>query len=168
MARLIRNRESNAESFYVASFKNDKDVRAVAEPSNEFAEEKKPPKNVQAFGDSDGFLNKGMGGLDKPIGGLNGDESKEIPWVKSPNGRLEIYTNMCHLTWSLDDVRVRIAQLISEGRPGGEMQTFAEERATVTFTWRGAKMLRDQLSNIISKYEQENGEIQVSIKLPQP
>ncbi|GAC1432330.1 MAG: hypothetical protein NVS1B11_10850 [Terriglobales bacterium] len=38
---------------------------------------------------------------------------KPIPWVKSPDGVFEAYSNMTHIVWSLDDVRVRLGQIIA-------------------------------------------------------
>lgn len=44
----------------------------------------------------------------------NGKEEskKQIRWVRSPNGMVDVHTNSWHTQWSLDDVRVRFAQLV--------------------------------------------------------
>jgi|SRR5665213_875898 len=93
----------------------------------------------------------------------------KLPWVKSPNGIFEVYANTMHTTWSLDDVRIRLGQVVDNPKtpePGPEFLGAAEERAAVTFSWRAAKLMRDQLTRIIDGYEKVNGEIKVDIKLP--
>ena len=100
------------------------------------------------------------------------DKKKSIPWVKSPKGVFEVYANMTHLTWSLDDVRVRLGQIIDNPetpQPGEGFKAVAEERAAVTFSWRGAKFFRNNLTAIIESYEKVNGEIKLDIALaPSP
>jgi hypothetical protein len=49
--------------------------------------------------------------------------------------------------------------------PGPEFIAVAEERAAVTFTWRNALMLRDQLSKLLEAYEKVNGPIKTDVKL---
>jgi len=100
------------------------------------------------------------------------ETKKPIPWVKSPDGVFEVYANMTHLVWSLDDVRVRLGQIIDSPEtpnPGEGFLAVSEERAAVTFSWRGAKFFRNQLSAIIDSYEQVNGEINLDVVLaPSP
>src|ERR1700685_3160184 len=96
------------------------------------------------------------------------EEQKKIDWVKSPDGVLEVYANMSHMVWSLDDVRIRLAQLIENPKtpnPGADFSIVAQERGAVTFTWRNAVVLRDQLSKLIEAYEKTNGPIKVDVKL---
>jgi hypothetical protein len=93
------------------------------------------------------------------------EQNKPVKWEKSPSGVAEIYANMSHLTWSLDDIRIRIGQLIFVGNPGDVITPIAEERAAITVTWRNAKLLRDQLALIVDSYERANGEIKMDIKL---
>ena len=90
-------------------------------------------------------------------------------WIKSPDGVLEVYANNIHVTWSLDDVRVRYAQTVSSPKtpnPSLEQLSAFEERAAITVSWRIAKILRDQLTKVIDHYEQVNGQIKTDIKLP--
>jgi len=97
------------------------------------------------------------------------DQQPKLPWIKSPNGVIDIYTNSAHLTWSVDDVRIRLAQIIDNPEtpnPGRGFRGAQEERAAVTFTWRVAKVLRDQLTKAIEAFEEVNGEIKVDVKLP--
>jgi len=97
------------------------------------------------------------------------DETKKpIPWVKSPKGVFEVYANMTHLVWSLDDVRVRLGQIIDSPEtpnPGSDFRAVSEERAAVTFSWRGAKFFRNQLSTLIANYEKVNGDIKLDVTL---
>jgi hypothetical protein len=92
-----------------------------------------------------------------------------MSWVKSPSGIAEIYTNRIHATWSVDDVRMRLGQVVDSPQtpnPGTGFQGAIEERAAITFSWRNAKLLRDQLALMIESYEAVNGEINVNIELP--
>ena len=98
-------------------------------------------------------------------------EAEPVPldWIKSPQGVAEIYANNVHITWSLDDVRVRLAQLVTSPKspnPGAGYLAANEERAAITFSWRNAKLLRNQLASIIQRYEETNGEIRTDVKLP--
>jgi hypothetical protein len=100
------------------------------------------------------------------------EETKVVPeivWIKSPKGICEVYANTMHVTWSLDDVRVRLGQMVDSPEtpnPGPGFAGAIEERAAVTFTWRGAKILHHQLAAIIESYETVNGPIDLDVKLP--
>ena len=92
-----------------------------------------------------------------------------LPWVKSPHGICEVYANAMHVTWTQDDVRVRLAQVVEDPQtpnPGKDFRGANEERAAITFPWRHAKLLRDQLTAIIDSFEEANGTIRLDIKLP--
>ena len=49
-----------------------------------------------------------------------------------------------------------------------EFKGAVEERAAVTITWRNAKLMRNQLSDLIQAYEEVNGEINIGVKLAAP
>lgn len=89
-------------------------------------------------------------------------------WVKSPLGVAEYYINTSVVMWSLDDVRFRLGQLVnSEDNSSNEdFKAVAQERAAVTMSWRNAKLLRNQLMQLIELYEDANGEINVDVILP--
>lgn len=90
-------------------------------------------------------------------------------WIKSPHGVCEVYANEVHLMWSLDDVRIRVGQLINSPEtpnPGKNFLAAVEERAAITFSWRAAKAIRDKLTSAIENYEKTNGEIDLNVKLP--
>jgi hypothetical protein len=94
---------------------------------------------------------------------------KKLPWIKSPSGVTEIYANAAHITWTLDDLRIRLGQIIDSPEtpnPGPSFLGATEERAAVTLSWRNAKLLRDNLSSIIEGYETVNGEINIDLTLP--
>lgn len=96
-------------------------------------------------------------------------EASGPEWVESPDGVYEIYANSIHITWSLDDLRIRLGQLVNSPdtpTPGPAFKGVIQERAAVTLSWRGAKIFRDQLIAIIHNYETVNGEIKVDVKLP--
>lgn len=101
---------------------------------------------------------------------MNAPESQypKLPWIKSPTGSVEIYSNIMHLTWTLDDVRVRLGQIVTSPdsmTPGAGYKGVNEERAAVTFSWRNAKLLRDELATLIARYEKVNGEIETATVL---
>jgi hypothetical protein len=92
-----------------------------------------------------------------------------LSWAKSPEGIFEVYANAMHVTWTQDDVRIRLGQVVDDPNtpnPGAGFRGINEERAAVTFPWRYAKSLRNQLTNIIERYEKANGPINLDIKLP--
>jgi hypothetical protein len=100
----------------------------------------------------------------------NNSEPKKAPeWIKPEDGVFDVYANTAHMTWSLDDVRVRFAQLIESPEtpnPGDQFVGVAEERVAVTFSWRNAVVFRDALNRVIESYEKTNGPIRTDIKLP--
>lgn len=90
-------------------------------------------------------------------------------WINSPDGIVHVYANNIHVNWSLDDVRVRYAQIVNSPEtpnPGTDQLSVFEERATITLSWRVAKVLRDQLTRVIDHYEEVNGPIKIDMKLP--
>jgi hypothetical protein len=96
-------------------------------------------------------------------------EKPSMQWVPSPSGVIEIYANLATLQWSLDDVRVRVAQMINSPEtpnPGDDLVAIAQERVAVTMSWRNAKRMRDSLIEAIDAYERKNGEIVIDLKLP--
>lgn len=98
-------------------------------------------------------------------------ENKDKPkleWVRSPQGVFEFYSNVIHLTWSFDDVRVRLARITPSSEtltPGRPFISVAEERAAISLSWRNAKVLSIELAKLIQSYEKANGEINVRPKL---
>jgi hypothetical protein len=97
------------------------------------------------------------------------EAKKPIEWMKPEEGVFDFYANTAHLTWSLDDVRVRFAQLVDSPEtpnPGGSFVAVAEERVAVTFSWRNAVVFRNALSAVIESYEKVNGPIKLEVKLP--
>jgi hypothetical protein len=96
-------------------------------------------------------------------------KKKAVDWVAPEEGVYDVYANTAHLTWSLDDVRVRFAQLVNSPdtpNPGADFSSVAEERVAVTFSWRNAVIFRNGLSKLIEAYEKVNGPIKLDIKLP--
>jgi hypothetical protein len=94
----------------------------------------------------------------------------EAPWIKSADGVVEVYANNLHLVWTLDDVRIRLAQLVDDPEkptPSIGYNGVSVERAAVTLPWRAAKQLRDSLTRVISAHESLNGEIVTDVKLAQ-
>ncbi len=92
-----------------------------------------------------------------------------MQWVPAPEGVKEIYANLTTIQWSLDDVRVRLAQMVNSPEtpnPGGNLVAIAQERAAVTVSWRGAKIFATNLQKAIESYERVNGEIVVDLTLP--
>lgn len=97
-------------------------------------------------------------------------ESKKPPikWVTPPEGVPEYYANMVNILWSLDDVRLKIGQLIDDPAdtpPGTNFTPIAQATAAVTISWRNAKLLLADLAQLIASYEKVNGEITTKIQL---
>jgi hypothetical protein len=92
-----------------------------------------------------------------------------IHWVPAPGGVLDIYANLAAIQWSLDDVRVRLAQMVNSPEtpnPGDDIVAIAQEKAAITVTWRGAKIMAERLAEAVKSYERVNGEILVDLELP--
>jgi hypothetical protein len=89
-------------------------------------------------------------------------------WTRSPNGFAEIYSNYVSVTWTLFDVRLRLARLVpTAARVGEDLKGFVlEESAALTVAWPEAKVLRDALDDAVRRYETANGEIK-KLKLPE-
>lgn len=99
------------------------------------------------------------------------DEEKKQPetpvkfeWVKRKEGTPEIYSNYVNASWTLFDVRITLGQLVPLD-VGSNTGFVVEERAAVTVAWPEAKVLRDALVDLVSRYEKVNGEIK-PLKLP--
>lgn len=91
-----------------------------------------------------------------------------VKWVRSPEGVFETYANQTHLSWSLDDVRLRFAQIGESDEsltPGATFVAVNVEKAAITLSWRNAKILHAQLAQVISNYERVNGDIELQVKL---
>ncbi|MHB1672616.1 MAG: DUF3467 domain-containing protein [Acidobacteriaceae bacterium] len=99
---------------------------------------------------------------------MSDGENPKTKWVKSPLGVAEYYVNTSLVMWSLDDVRFRLGQLVNaeDNSSNEDFKAVAQERAAVTMSWRNAKMLRNQLMQLIKLYEDTNGEINVDVNLP--
>lgn len=98
-----------------------------------------------------------------------GPAMAQLQWIESPEGVFEVYANAMHITWTVDDLRIRLAQIVNNPdtpNPGAGFLGVAEERAAVTFSWRGAKVLLDQLNTAIQHFEKLNGPIKVDLALP--
>lgn len=97
-------------------------------------------------------------------------EAPSLPWVKAANGVMDVYANMMHTTWTKDNVRIRLGQVINSPEtpnPGPGFKGITEERAAVTLSWRFAKIARNELMRAVEKYENANGEIKLDVTLPE-
>lgn len=95
------------------------------------------------------------------------EERKEFKWLKAEAPVPEIYTNYVQASWSLFDVRVNLGQLVPA--VVGEGKDFVvQEKASVTFAWPQAKVLRDMLAALVENYERVNGEIKPIKLAPVP
>lgn len=91
-------------------------------------------------------------------------EKQQFQWIDPKEPVPEIYTNYVHVSWSLFDVRFQLGQLVPVGAELNEGFRI-EKRGAVTIAWPEAKSLRDMLIDLVSRYEQANGEIR-PLKLP--
>jgi len=97
------------------------------------------------------------------------DENKPtINWVKSPAGIFQTYSNQTNITWSLDDVTLRFAQIMPSDEilgPGDSFVPVNAEKASITIPWRTAKIILNQLRQVIENQEKMNGEIKIDVAL---
>jgi len=94
------------------------------------------------------------------------DEKKPpVSWITPPSGAPEYYANMLRLLWTLDDVRFKIGQLVDNPDTQSDEKVIARTSAAITLSWRNAKLLRNDLIDLINSYEKVNGEISTSIVL---
>ena len=81
--------------------------------------------------------------------------------VEPNNGIYHTYTNHITADWTLFDIHLRFGELAMQ--PGFKTPGFSvtrlEERACITMSWAEAKNLRELLTDLISRYEDVNGEI---------
>jgi len=99
---------------------------------------------------------------------MSDNKKPPIQWVEPPERAPEYYANMVNILWSLDDVRFKIGQLVddpSKSTPGPNSIVVALASAAVTLSWRNAKLLRDDLIELVNSYEKVNGEIITSVVL---
>lgn len=99
---------------------------------------------------------------------MSDTKKPKAKWVKAPQGVAEYYVNTSLVMWSLDDVRFRLGQLINaeDNSSDDDFIAIAQEKAAVTMSWRNAKVLRNQLVQLIKLYEDTNGDINVDVTLP--
>jgi hypothetical protein len=81
----------------------------------------------------------------------------EFEWTVPEEGTPEIYGNFVNVSWTLFDVRFRIGQLIPRAT-NPKSGFVVEQQCAVTIAWPEAKLLRDMLTELVSKYESVNGE----------
>jgi hypothetical protein len=93
----------------------------------------------------------------------------KLPLLEPEEGVFAAYSNVVNLDWTLDDIRLRFAELIQV--PSDEDPTWKGqrnvlmERAAITLSWRQAKNLVMLLGRIVLNYETINGEL-IQPKLP--
>jgi len=94
----------------------------------------------------------------------------EVKLAEPEDGIVSAYANVVNLNWTVQDVRLRFAELVqvpSEDSPTWEDQAgVLLEKVAVTIPWHQAKTLRDMLTELIQNYEKLNGELR-PINLPQ-
>ena len=93
-----------------------------------------------------------------------------IPKVEikdASHGLASIYSNRFDVMWTPHDVKIKFSELIKilDATNDSPRTTVYEERAHVVMSWIQAKSLAYMFSELVKRYETENGEIQVP-KLP--
>jgi hypothetical protein len=85
---------------------------------------------------------------------------REVRWVKPVEGPVNLYANFVEVFYTPVDVSVAAGRIIPKFAPINPTQPLeVEEQGTVTMSWWSAKILRDQLTQLIASYEKANGEI---------
>ena len=96
----------------------------------------------------------------------------KLPMEEPEEGVFTAYANVVNVDWTLDDVRVRFAEMTQV--PGEEdptwkgQHTILLERAIITLSWRQAKNLAVLLGSVVLSYESVNGEIRQPKLAPPP
>lgn len=83
----------------------------------------------------------------------------KLRFVTSPDGVAEIYANFIDASWTQYDVRIRLAQVISQSDQPGSTEFVAEERAAITMSWPNLKLVNLILAELVKQFEATNGEI---------
>lgn len=95
-------------------------------------------------------------------------EGRKFPFVKPDDGIFQVYSNYIDLAWTFFDVTLRFAQVVPLPTAQGEGKFEAEENARVTIAWPEAKVLAGMLTDVVSRFERVNGEIQPLKLAPSP
>ena len=99
------------------------------------------------------------------------DDLKTLPLEEPEEGVFYAYANVVNFNWTLTDVRLRFAELLSvpdDNNPVWDAQRgIILERASITIPWIQAKNIRDMLDGLVKNYEALNGELKPA-KLPSP
>ena len=99
---------------------------------------------------------------------MTDEKNKKIQWVRSSAGVFQTYSNQTNITWSLDDVTLRFAQIGPTDEtlgPGDPFVPVNAEKAAITVPWRTAKIILNQLRQVIENQEKTNGEIKIDVAL---
>lgn len=98
------------------------------------------------------------------------NQSRELTFSEPEEGLYNAYANIVNLNWTLFDVRLRFGELIQVTNPdaptGAGQIGIVEERVAVTLPWHQVKLLRDNLDDLIKRYEKVNGELKQVILAP--
>lgn len=79
--------------------------------------------------------------------------------VEQAGGIHQVYANHVTIDWTAYDIRLRVGEVSIPGTPDNPGALRLEQRAAVSLTWAKAKNLRDDLTDVILKFEELNGEI---------
>lgn len=97
------------------------------------------------------------------------EETTAPKWVR-PGDPKDTYSNQFFVNWSSVDVRIRFGNMIptSDRAVAGKSPLQVEEQVTVTMAWPQAKALRDSLNDVVQRFENTNGVIDLAkLRLPE-
>jgi hypothetical protein len=95
---------------------------------------------------------------------LKEPEKPKFIWVKPKESTPEMYGNYLHVSWTLFDIRIQVGKLVPTG---SELTEFVvEQQGALTVAWPEAKVLRDMLNDVVTRYEKVNGEIKPLVLPP--
>lgn len=91
-----------------------------------------------------------------------------IDVVEQTGGIYQVYANHVVVSYTAHDLLVNFSQLrrMPEITPSAIPTSRIEQRAAVTMAWSEAKALRDVLTSVIKLFEETNGEINPTPKVP--
>jgi len=87
--------------------------------------------------------------------------------VRPASGAPSVFSDYIHCFWNGLDVSIRFGkffQPVAELEPNEK--NWIEERAIVTVPWGTAKILRNLLDTVITRYERVHGEIKTDFSEP--
>jgi hypothetical protein len=86
---------------------------------------------------------------------------KTWKYSEPPDGAEEYYANHLQMFWTSVDVTLVFGELLQSAENVDKNILEIENRAKVTVSWPVAKLVMKNLSDLIARYEEKNGELKL-------